>query len=268
MNCFIDGYFFSPANKQRELNPSLPLITNENPYLPTQFMKKKARKRVGILGGSFDPVHRGHNNLATGAREKFKLDHILFIPAYLSPHKLTSEPASPHHRLAMLELALGPHPYFSISEVELEKRQVSFTVDTLSHLKDLNPDTDYYLIMGKDAFLSIKTWKSVHRLLGMCHVIVATRPGYALEGMEECLENICAGSENLYSPGTREGDVRVFRHLEKKTTLNFFDLPPMDISSTVIREKINRHQEIKNMLPPEVENYMIENQLYQEQSHL
>ena len=231
-------------------------------------MKNNARKRVGILGGSFDPVHRGHIGLATGALEKFRLDHILFIPAYLSPHKLTNEPASPHHRLAMLKLALGSHPSFSILEIELEKKQVSFTVDTLSVLTPLNPDTDYYLIMGIDAFLSIKTWKSVHRLLGMCHVIVATRPGYSLEGMEECLENIFGESENLYSPGTLEGDIRVFRHLEKKTTLNFFDLPPMDISSTVIREKIHRHQEIKNMLPPEVENYMIENQLYREQSHL
>jgi len=231
-------------------------------------MKNNAQKRVGILGGSFDPVHRGHIGLATGARDKFKLDHILFIPAYLSPHKLTSEPASPHHRLAMLRLALGPHPFFSILEIELENRQVSFTVDTLSHLTALNPDTDFFLIIGKDAFLNIKTWKSVHRLLGMCHVIVATRPGYALEGREGCLENICAGFENLYSPATREADVMVFRHLENKTTLNFFDLTPIDISSTVIREKINRHQEIKNMLPPEVENYMIENQLYREPSHL
>ncbi len=230
-------------------------------------MKKNARKRVGILGGSFDPVHRGHIGLATGAREKFKLDHILFIPAYLSPHKLTSEPASPRHRLAMLKLALGPYPFFSTLEIELEKRQVSFTIDTLSALTTLNPDTDFFLIIGKDAFLSITTWKSVHRLLGMCHVIVATRPGY-VEGIEECLESICAGCENLYSPATLEEDVTVFRHLEKKTTLNFFDLPPMDISSSVIRERINRHQEIKKMLPAEVENYMIANQLYLEQSHL
>ncbi len=127
-------------------------------------MKKNARKRVGILGGSFDPVHRGHIGLATGAREKFKLDHILFIPAYLSPHKLTSEPASPRHRLAMLKLALGPYPFFSTLEIELEKRQVSFTIDTLSALTTLNPDTDFFLIIGKDAFLSITTWKSVHRL--------------------------------------------------------------------------------------------------------
>jgi len=224
-------------------------------------MKNSARKRVGVLGGSFDPVHRGHIGLATGAREKFQLDRVLFIPAYLSPHKLDSDPADPHHRLAMLEIALGPYAFFSVSEIELEKKAVSFTIDTLSHLTDIHPDTDFFLIMGKDAFSGINTWKSVHPLLGMCHVIVATRPGFK-EGIEEGLKNLCAQGESLYSPATLKGDITVFHHLEKNTTINFFDLPPMDISSTVIRERINRHLEIKNMLPPEVENYMIANRLY------
>jgi nicotinate-nucleotide adenylyltransferase len=224
-------------------------------------MKNNVKERVGIFGGSFDPVHRGHLGLATHARKKFQLDRVLFVPAYLSPHKLDSEPAPPHHRLAMLKLALGSTPFFSISEIELEKQEVSFTVDTLSQLTALHPGTDFYLIMGIDAFMGIRTWKSVHRLLGMCHVVVATRPGYK-EGIEEGLQNLFAGQESLYSPGTRNEGVTVFHHLKKNTTLNFFDLPPKDISSRVIRERIHRHQETKNMLPPEVENYMITNQLY------
>ena len=223
--------------------------------------QNKLKCRVGVFGGSFDPVHRGHMGLATHAREKFQLDRVLFVPAYLSPHKLDSEPASPQHRLAMLRLALGPTPFFSISKVELEKKEISFTVDTLSQLTALHPDTDFFLIMGIDAFMGIKTWKSVHRLLGMCHVVVATRPGFK-EGIEDCLKTLVAEQENLYSPATRKEYVTVFHHLEKNTTLSFFDLPPLDISSRVIRARIHRHQEIKNMLPPEVENYMITNQLY------
>lgn len=230
-------------------------------------MKNNDKERVGVFGGSFDPVHNGHMGLAAHAREKFQLDHVLFVPAYLSPHKLDSEPAPPQHRLAMLRLALGANPFFSISEVELEKKEISFTIDTLSQLTALHPDTDFFLIMGIDAFMGIKTWKSVHRLLGMCHVVVATRPGFK-EGIEDSLKNLAAGQESMYSPATRKEGVTVFHHLEKNTTLNFFDLPPLDISSSVIRTKIHRHQETKNMLPPEVENYMITNQLYLDQSHL
>ena len=230
-------------------------------------MRKKTGKRVGILGGSFDPVHNGHIGLAAQVREKFQLDHILFIPAYISPHKQDSKPASPHHRLAMLQLALDPHPFFMISEMELLRKEVSFTIDTLSVLTDKQPDTEFFLIMGNDAFAGIKTWKSVHRVLGMCHVIVATRPGYSLEGIEESLKNLFSGSQSLFSPPVKEEEVTVFHHREKATTLNFFDLVPMDISSSVIREKINNHRQIKNMLPLEVENYIIKNQLYRAKSH-
>jgi len=207
-------------------------------------MSRKAGKRVGILGGSFDPVHNGHIGLATQVREKFHLDHILFMPTYISPHKQDRGPVSPHHRLAMLRLAVAPHPFFLISEMELNRKEVSFTVDTLSNLTEKQPDTEFFLIMGKDTFAGIKTWKAVHRLFGMSHVIVATRPGYTLEG-----------------------DIMVFRHREKATKLNFFDLIPMDVSSSDIRERINSHRDIKNMLPPEVENYIIDNQLYSTKSY-
>jgi nicotinate-nucleotide adenylyltransferase len=223
-------------------------------------MKNNARKRVGILGGSFDPVHRGHMGLAAQVREKFQLDHVLFIPAYISPHKQNQKPASSDHRLAMLKLAIASHPLFLISEMELLRKEVSFTVDTLSVLTAEQPDTDFFLIMGNDAFQGIKTWKSADRVLEMCHVIVATRPGYTLEGIEERLKNLF--SENPFSPATVKGNITVFHHLKKNTTINFFDLTPIDISSSVIRERMINHEEIKNMLPPEVENYIIKNQLY------
>lgn len=230
-------------------------------------MNNDSGKRVGILGGSFDPVHNGHIGLATQVQAKFQLDHILFIPAYISPHKQNRRPTSPHHRLAMLKRALAPHPLFLLSEMELNKREVSFTIDTLSVMTTQQPDTDFFLIMGKDAFAGIKTWKSVHQLLEMCHVIVATRPGYTLEGRDANRKNLFPDLESLYLPATVEEDVVVFPHRNKKVTLNFFDLIPMDVSSSIIRERINGHREIKNMLPPEVEKYIIENQLYRTKFH-
>ena len=97
-------------------------------------MGKENRKRVGILGGSFDPVHNGHIGLATQVRERFHLDHILFVPAYISTHKQDRQPASSSHRLAMLRLATASQPFFLISEMELIRKEISFTIDTLTVL--------------------------------------------------------------------------------------------------------------------------------------
>ncbi|GJL78983.1 MAG: nicotinate-nicotinamide nucleotide adenylyltransferase [Nitrospinaceae bacterium] len=230
-------------------------------------MVAASKRRVGILGGSFDPVHNGHIGLAIQVRERFHLDGILFIPAYISPHKLNKRPTASNHRLAMLRLATASQPFFSISAIELVRKKVSFTIDTLTALLRKRPETEFYLIVGMDAFEGFNTWKAVHRLLELCHVIVAARPGYASEKVEETLTKIFIDSSTPYAPGIREGDMLRYNHLEKKTTLSFFDLPPVAVSSSQIRERIRGGEEIKNMLPPEVENYIIENQLYRSNSH-
>ena len=226
-------------------------------------MRKENKKRVGILGGSFDPVHNGHISLATQVWKRFHLDHILFIPAYISPHKHDRRPASSSHRLAMLRLATASQPYFLISETELMRKEISFTIDTLTELHSEHPGTDFYLIMGVDAFEGIRTWKAVYQLFESCHIIVAARPGYTMKRIEETLKNIFPDECVPYLPATRDGNVLEFCRPEKKTTLNFFDLPPINISSSQIRERVKAHQEIKNMLPLEVENYIMKNQLYE-----
>ncbi len=231
-------------------------------------MRKANQKRVGILGGSFDPVHNGHISLATQVREKFHLDHILFIPAYISPHKQDKKPTPSSHRLAMLRLATASQPFFLISEMELIRKEVSFTIDTLTALRNEQPETDFYLIMGMDAFEGIGTWKAAHQLLESCHIIVASRPGYTMKGIEEILKTLFRDSSVPYVPTTQDGDILTFRHQEKQTTLNFFDLPPINVSSSQIREAIAIHQEVKNMLPPEVENYIMRNQLYRAKPYL
>jgi nicotinate-nucleotide adenylyltransferase len=233
-----------------------------------QLMGKENKKRVGILGGSFDPVHNGHTSLATQVRERFHLDRILFIPAYISPHKQDKKPMSPSHRLSMLRLATASQPFFLISETELIRKEVSFTIDTLTVLFDEQPETDFYLIMGMDAFEGIKTWKAVQQLFESCHIIVASRPGYSMKRIEETLKSIFPDSPAPYLPATQDGNVLTFCHREKKTSLNFFNLLPIDVSSSQIRERIATHQEVKNMLPPEVENYIMQNQLYRAKPHL
>ncbi|MDA0692388.1 MAG: nicotinate-nucleotide adenylyltransferase [Nitrospinae bacterium] len=231
-------------------------------------MGKENRKRVGILGGSFDPVHNGHIGLATQVRERFHLDHILFVPAYISPHKQDRQPASSSHRLAMLRLATASQPFFLISEMELIRKEISFTIDTLTVLLNEQPETDFYLIMGMDAFEGIGTWKTVHKLFESCHIIIASRPGYTMKGIEKTLKSIFHDSSIPFLPATKDPGLLTFCHREKQTTLKFFDLPPLNVSSSQIRERIATHQEVKNMLPPEVENYIMQNQLYRAKSHL
>ena len=221
---------------------------------------------MGVLGGSFDPVHNGHLNLASRVLERFHLDHVLFIPAYLSPHKQDSEPAPSPHRLAMLRLATASNPCFLVSEIELKRREVSFTIDTLNELLAEQPKNDYFLIMGMDAFENIHTWKAVNQLIESCHILVAARPGHSFEKTEEKLKDLFPDSPAPFQPSTREGEVTVFQHREKKTSLNFFDLPLVDISSSQIRERLNAKKEIKKLLPPEVENYIMQNQLYRAKS--
>lgn len=230
-------------------------------------MQEQPKKQVGILGGSFDPVHNGHLGLAHQVREEFRLDHVVFIPAHISPHKRDKKSAPARHRLAMLRLATGPFPHLKISEIELKRKGVSFTVDTLAALMAEQPQTDFFLILGMDAFAGIATWKEVARLLAMCHVVVAARPGHALEGSESLVRNLFAGLPVHYRAPVQTGRVVTFAHEQAATTLNFFDLAPMDVSSSGIRDRIHRNLEIKNMLPPEVENYIMNFQLYRTQSH-
>jgi len=225
-------------------------------------MQEQPKKRVGILGGSFDPVHNGHLGLAHQVREEFRLDHVVFIPAHISPHKRDQKSAPAHHRLAMLRLAAGSSLHLQVSEIELKRKGVSFTVDTLATLMADQPQTDFFLIMGMDAFQGITTWKDAGRLLALCHVIVAARPGHALEGIESLVTGLFADLPVHYRAPCKTGRVVTFAHEEAATTLNFFDLVPMDVSSSGIRDRIRRNLEIKNMLPPEVENYIITFQLY------
>ena len=138
-------------------------------------------KRVGLLGGTFDPVHNGHLNLAVETAQIFNLQKVFFIPVSRSPHKLDCRLTSSSHRIAMLKLALQHEATFSIDPLEIKKGGVSYTIDTLSCLKKQHPGWELFLILGADAFLLMDTWKSSTEILKLCHILVGTRPGVKLE---------------------------------------------------------------------------------------
>lgn len=216
-------------------------------------------KRVGVLGGTFDPVHNGHLGLAREAIQLFNLNEVLFVPVSQSPHKLHYQPTSSAHRIAMLQRALEPEAAFSLELMETKKGGVSYTVDTLSELKDKHPDWELFLILGADAFVSMDTWKQVSDILNLCHICVGTRPGIKLE-----LPHKLSQALGLETNPLKDNPVILptAATLATGKTLQLYQIPPQDISSREIRQKIQAGKEVKNLLPPAVDHYIMNHRLY------
>ena len=230
-------------------------------------MPENTTQQIGILGGSFDPVHNGHLGLARAARSTFHLDRVLFVPAGIPPHK-QNQPLTPsHHRLEMLRLALSGEPGFEISKVEIERGGVSYSVDTLDALQQKRPGAELSLIMGADTFQDIDTWKQFDRLLETCHVLVASRPGVPLEDVFADIEALFPKLPYVYQlsqPGDRK---RVYTCEETRRRIALFAIPPEPVSSTEIRDALQRGKPVKKMLPPDVEGYIMTHRLYQTHPH-
>ncbi len=193
-------------------------------------------KRIGVFGGTFDPVHLGHLVCAEEVREAIGLDTVVFIPCAIPPHKPDYVPADPSHRLTMLELALEGHPEFTYSDLEIERGGVSYTIDTIAELrKRLGNEPEFWLILGLDAYLEINTWKQPERITSECFLAVARRPGYAA---------------SITAVQDFQGRAR------------FVDITEIGISSTEIRRRIAQGQSIRFLVPKAVEDYIYGNRLY------
>lgn len=137
--------------------------------------------KIGILGGTFNPVHIGHLILAEEAREKLGLDKVIFIPTALPPHKDNVNIAPAVDRLKMLKLATKSNKYFAVSDVEIKRKGRSYTIDTLKELKKKYKNDELYFIIGSDLLKYLNEWKDLSQILKMVEFIAATRPGYSLE---------------------------------------------------------------------------------------
>ncbi len=224
-------------------------------------------KKIGLLGGTFDPVHNGHLHLAEQAQRFFNLEKVVFIPAYRSPHKLAFEPVSCEHRLSMLTLALEGLPRFSIDKMEINKNEVSYTIETLKELQLNHPEWNMFLILGADAFQDIDTWKQCSQLLDFCNILVGTRPGAELQVSDSVKNKLSLSTSATNDRATSSAtDVKVFKNLEKGTGVTFFQISPLDISSKEIRQRTRREEEVKNLLPPSVDHYIMRHRLYRDDS--
>lgn len=201
-------------------------------------------KRVGIMGGTFDPVHQGHLVTAEAARSEFCLNKVVFVPSGHPPHKAGVTISDKEHRYIMTVLATAANPFFEVSRTEIDRPGESYAIDTVRYFKSkMKADSELYFITGADAILEIVTWKDVEELFANCTFIAATRPGYLLNEMKKKLLT----KLSQY-------------HLKRIIPL---EVPAMAISSTDIRERVKNQRTIKYLLPESVENFIQKNDLYQ-----
>jgi nicotinate-nucleotide adenylyltransferase len=226
-------------------------------------MKNSPKGKSGILGGTFDPVTLGHLGLARNIQEKMNLDEVWFIPAWQSPHKQDQSPTNAGHRLNMLKEALAPYANFEISEIELNQKGVSYTIDTLTALQNQHPDTEWYLILGMDTFREFATWKNVREILARVHLAVATRPGYPNDLAPNTLQTLLDDLPFAYQLQRQANGVQTYLCRETGKTIVFYNIEPLDISSSEIRDRVKSGLSVKNILPPEVERYIMAHRLYQ-----
>lgn len=226
-------------------------------------MKSLTTNKSGILGGTFDPVTLGHLGLAQSIQEKINLDQIWFIPAWRSPYKQDQPIANALHRLKMLKEALAPYPDFEVSEIELKREEVSYTIDTLTELQDKYSDTEWYLILGMDTFQGFTNWKSTREILEKVHLAIATRPGYTNDLTSNSLQALVNNLPFSYQLRKQENGIQTYMCPETGKTLVLCDIEPVDTSSSEIRKRIRDGLSNKKMLPPEVERYIMAHRLYQ-----
>ncbi len=212
-------------------------------------------RRIGLLGGTFDPVHHGHLELAHKVLLHFGLDRIIFIPAAQPPHKNGALVCGVEHRLQMLNLAISGHPGFELSTIEISRDQVSYTFDTIRQLETTGGSAvRYHFIIGYDALAEIETWYRWADLLGTTNFIVAVRPGFSLKQIERLLKR------NGFSPDEMNAD-RWVGGLHGNEVL-FLSSEIRDISSTEIRQRIAAGEEWAELVRPGVADYISSNRLY------
>ena len=204
-------------------------------------MTNSSMRRIGIMGGTFDPIHYGHLRAADEAHAAFGLSEVIFVPTGQPPHKTGERVSSADKRFMMTVLATVDCPYFSVSRIEIDKTGKSYTIDTLRQLKSLPEylDTEFYFITGLDAVLDIVSWKNPEEIMSLCKFVAVSRHGYTHTRMEELPEDL-------------------------RSAIIPLEIPLLAISSTGLRERVRKERSIRFLVPPSVEHFIRKYSLYKE----
>ncbi|MEA4902310.1 nicotinate-nucleotide adenylyltransferase [Desulfitobacterium sp.] len=205
--------------------------------------KPLSRKRLGIMGGTFDPIHYGHLVAAEMARNEFALERVIFIPTGIPPHKRGRKITCSEYRYAMVSLAIADNELFDISRIELDRMGLTYTVDTLRLMQEQYSDFELYFITGADAFREIFTWHNPNEVLALTQFIGASRPGFDADTF---LKRIQQEYPEFYA------------------RMHSLEVPALAISSTDIRARVKKGQSIRYLLPEPVRLYIKEKGLYRD----
>ena len=202
------------------------------------------QSRIGIMGGTFDPIHYGHLAAAEAARIEFGLCKVIFMPVGNPPHKQSQKISDAEHRYRMTALATSSNSGFEVSRLEVDKAGITYTFDTMKELRNIYGEVPaIYFITGADAVLELLTWYKLGELLTLCKFIAVTRPGFDICKLEQKIAEITS---------KYDGEIICL------------EVPLLEISSTDIRERIRSGKPVKYLLPEEVEAYIHKNGLYKE----
>lgn len=213
-------------------------------------------QRLGLFGGTFNPIHYGHLRAAEEVCEALNLSRLRFIPAAVPPHKTPQDITPFAVRYEMTRLAVGDHPVMAVSDIEGRRSGKSYSIETLRQIRqECGPGWDIYFILGLDAILEISTWKDYAELFHLCHFVVLDRPGYDRRRLTEVLLREVHPQFRSLPQGAG------FRHPSGYHVL-FLETTLMDISATGIRRLVRRGRSIRYLLPEQVRRYIISNKLY------
>lgn len=197
------------------------------------------QSKIGIMGGTFDPIHYGHLVTAQEAHFSFKLDKVIFMPSGIPPHKTREDILEASQRYVMTVMATVDNEAFEVSDLEAKKTTPSYTVETLAALRKIYPQSEFYFITGADAILEILTWKEPEKAVALTKFVAATRPPYSLDKFRELIKKI-----------------------EPPLTVFELEVPALAISSTDIRQRVKEGKPVRYLLPDKVWRYIYSKGFY------
>jgi nicotinate-nucleotide adenylyltransferase len=199
--------------------------------------------RIGIFGGSFDPIHLGHLILAEQCREQARLDQVWFIPCSLGPHKTDGAHGTDRQRTEMIELALAGHEPFVLSKIEIERGGVSYTVETLAQIHQSNPDDELFLLMGDDSLENFSTWREPAKICELATPLIVNRPGSGDVDLSILKQYVDEHRFKLFQAGV-------------------ISSPRIEISSSKMRQRVAEGKSIRYLTPRPVEKYIETQKLF------